>query len=99
MAAFLRAGLEHAGVDPNEAASLRHLEDPDSRPFTRRQPFIHPLRRVAEQHRPRNLIELLFAQTQRYHHAPEPPDLRHASTYQLIGYYCFGDGAARDAAP
>jgi hypothetical protein len=60
---------------------------------------IHPLRRVAERHRPRNLIEALFAQTRRYRHAPEPPDLRQASTYQLVGYYCFGDGAARDAAP
>jgi hypothetical protein len=100
LAAILRAGLESAGVDPNEAASLRHLEDPDWPPlFMRRQPFIHPLRRVAERHRPRALIEMLFEETQRFHHAPAPPDLRQASTYQLIGYYCFGDGAARDGTP
>jgi hypothetical protein len=29
LAAFLRAGLEHAGIDPDEAVSLRYLEDPD----------------------------------------------------------------------
>jgi len=29
LAAILRAGLESAGVDPDEASSLRHLEDPD----------------------------------------------------------------------
>jgi hypothetical protein len=99
LAAFLRAGLERAGVDPDEAASLRHLEDPDWPPFImRRQPFVHPLRRVADRHRPRNLIETLFAETRRYHHAREPPNLRQASTYQLIGYYCFGDGAVRDEA-
>ena len=99
LAAFLRAGLERAGVDPGEAASLRHLEDPDWPPFfLRRRPFVHPLRRVAERHRPRNLIETLFAETRRYRHAREPPNLRQASTYQLIGYYCFGDGAVRDAA-
>jgi hypothetical protein len=99
LAAFLRAGLEHAGIDPNEAASLRHLEDPDWPPFIlRRQPFVHPLRRVAERHRPRTLIEQLFEETRRYHHSQEPPNLRQASTYELIGYYCFGDGAARDEA-
>jgi hypothetical protein len=64
----------------------------------RRRPFVHPLRRVAERHRPRSLIELLFEETRRFHHAQEPPDLRQASTYQLIGYYCFGDGAARNEA-
>src|SRR5215469_2854170 len=29
LAAVLRAGLESAGVDPDESTSLRHLEDPD----------------------------------------------------------------------
>lgn len=100
LAAILRAGLECAGIDPNEAASLRNLEDPDWPPsFLRRRPFIHPLRRVAERHRPRNLIEHLFAETRRYHHSREPPNLGQASTYQLIGYYCFGDGAARGETP
>jgi hypothetical protein len=100
LAAILRAGLECAGVDPNEAASLRHLEDPDWPPsFMRPRPFIHPLRRVADRHRPRSLIEQLFEETRRYHHPQEPPDLRQASTYELIGYYCFGDGAARDETP
>jgi hypothetical protein len=100
LAAFLRAGLEHAGIDPNEAASLRNLEDPDwPPPFLRPRPFLHPLRRVADRHRPRPLIDKLFEETRRYHHSREPPDLRQASTYQLIGYYCFGDGAARDEAP
>jgi hypothetical protein len=100
LAAFLRAGLEHAGVDPEEAASLRHLEDRNWPPsFMRPRPFTHPLRRVAERHRPRNLIEQLFEETRRYHRAQAPPDLRQASTYELIGYYCFGDGAARDEAP
>jgi len=100
LAAFLRAGLERAGVDPNEAVSLRHLEDPDWPPsFMRPRPFVHPLRRVAERQRPRSLIELLFEETRRYHHTRTPPNLSQASTYQLIGYYCFGDGAARDEAP
>jgi hypothetical protein len=99
LAAFLRAGLEHAGVDPDEAVSLRYLEDPDWPPlFLRPRPFIHPLRRVADRHRPRNLIELLFEETRRYHHSREPPNLRQASTYELIGNYCFGDGAASDEA-
>jgi hypothetical protein len=98
LAAILRAGLEHAGVDPSGAAALRHLEDPNwPPPFLRPRPFVHPLRRVAERQRPRNLIETLFDETRRYHHARMPPDLRQASTYELIGYYCFGDGAARDA--
>ena len=100
LAAFLRAGLERAGVDPDEAASLRHLEDPNWPPsFMRPRPFIHPLRRVAERHRPRTLIEQLFEETRRYHHARTPPNLSQASTYELIGYYCFGDGAARGEAP
>src|SRR5258708_7867620 len=87
LAANLRAGLERAGVDPNQASSLRHLEDPSWSPlFMRRQPFVHPLRRVAERHRPRSLIDKLFEETRRFHHAQEPPNLRRASTYELIGY-------------
>jgi len=92
LASMLRAGLECAGVDPNEAAALRHLETPEPPP----KPFVHPLRRLAERQRPRSLVEVLDAMTRRYHKAPAP-DLRQASTMQLIGYYCFGDGAAREA--
>ena len=100
LAAFLRAGLERAGVDPNEASALRRLEDPNWRwpPFLMRRPFIHPLRRVAERQRPRSLIDKLFEETRRYHHATEPPNLDQASTYQLIGYYCFGRGSQNHAA-
>jgi len=96
LAAMLRAALAHAGLDPDEAASLRGLEAPEpSRP-----PFVHPLRRLGERQRPRSLIELLCDLTRRYH-APPAPDLRSASVMQLIGYYCFGPGnqahAAREA--
>lgn len=100
LAAILRAGLESAGVDPNEASALRHLEDPNWPPlWLRPRRSLHPLRRVAERHRPRPLIEKLFEETRRYHHSPEPPNLHSASTYELIGYYCFGDGAADEEAP
>ncbi len=51
LAVFLRAGLEHAGVDPNEAASLRRLEDPDGTPAiaaaTALRPSAAPPRRTA----------------------------------------------------
>jgi hypothetical protein len=42
------------------------------------------------------LIELLCDLTRRYH-GPPVPDLRTASVMQLIGYYGFGEGAAREA--
>ena len=94
LAVFLRAGLEHAGVDPDEAASLRHLEDPPA--HLRPRPFVHPLRRLAERQRPRTLLDALYDMTRRYHKG-RAPDLRQASVMQLIGYYCFGDGTAREA--
>ena len=92
LAMMLRAGLECAGVDPNEAASLCRLEEPQPQP----KPFIHPLRRLAERERPRTLLEVLDELTRRYQKG-RPPDLRNASVMQLIGYYCFGDGTAREA--
>ena len=63
LAVFLRAGLERAGVDPGEAASLRHLEAPEPPAFLRPRPFVHPLRRLAERQRPRTLIEALHETT------------------------------------
>jgi hypothetical protein len=93
LAAFLRAGLEHAGIDPNEASALRHLEPPEQLPpFLQPRPFAHPLRRLAERRRPRTLIEALDEETKRYQKGPAP-NLRQASVMQLIGYYCFGEGA------
>ncbi|HTW54686.1 MAG TPA: hypothetical protein VME45_22545 [Stellaceae bacterium] len=94
LAAMARAGLEHAGIDPNEAATLRHLEEPEPQP----KPFVHPLRRLAEREKPRPLIDFLYDMTRRYHQGPAP-NLRSASVLQLIGYYCFGDGCPRDMAP
>jgi hypothetical protein len=96
LAALLRSALVHAGLDPDEAASLRRLEAPEAP----RPPVVHPLRRLAQRRRPRPLIELLCDLTRR-HHGPPAPDLRSASVVQLIGYYCFGSGnqahAAREA--
>lgn len=92
LAAVLRAGLEQAGLDPNESNCLRSLEHPKEAPeCLRPRPFVHPLRRLAERQRPRTLLEALHDMTRRYHSGPAP-DLRHASVMQLIGYYCFGDG-------
>ena len=93
MAAILRAGLECAGVDPDEASALRHLEAPEPP----RKPFAHPLRRLAERQRPRTFIEALNEATKRYHGGPAP-DLHQASAMQLIGYYCFGAGNQDHAA-
>ncbi|HZK90345.1 MAG TPA: hypothetical protein VFC56_09385 [Stellaceae bacterium] len=96
LAAMLRGALVDAGLDPNEAASLRRLEAPEPP----RPPAMHPLRRLAERRRPRPLIALLRDLTRRYPRPPAP-DLRNASVMQLIGYYCFGPGnqahAAREA--
>ncbi|HWD57208.1 MAG TPA: hypothetical protein VG308_02950 [Stellaceae bacterium] len=92
LAAMLRGGLQCAGIDPGEAPALRRLETPEPPP----RRFVHPLRRLAERRRPRPLIEVLDALTARYHKGPAP-DLHQASAMQLIGYYCFGDGAAREA--
>jgi hypothetical protein len=92
LAAMLRGALVHAGLDPNEATSLRRLEAPEPP----RSPFAHRLRRLGERRRPRPLIELLCDLTRRYH-GPPVPDLRTASVMQLIGYYGFGEGAAREA--
>lgn len=92
LASVLRGGLECAGVDPDEASALRHLETPEPAP----DPFVHPLRRLAQQQRPRTLLDVLHDLTRRYHKGPAP-NLRQASAMQLIGYYCFGDGAAREA--
>lgn len=89
LAVFLRAGLEHAGLDPGEAACLRNFEDPPA--WMRPRPFIHPLRRLAERQRPRSMLEVLYDMTRRYHDG-RAPDLRQASVMQLIGYYCFGEG-------
>ena len=89
LAMMLRAGLECAGADPGEASALRHLEEPEPQP----KPFVHPLRRLAEREKPRTLLEVLDELTRRYQKG-RPPNLRSASTMQLIGYYCFGDGAA-----
>jgi len=97
LASFLRAGLEHAGIDPAEAATLRDLEAPPPESM-RPRPFVHPLRRLAERQRPRPLIEWLYEMTRRYHHG-RPPNLRQASVMQLIGYYCFGDGAKETPDP
>ena len=98
MAAFLRAGLEHAGLDPSESPCLRHLEDPPA--WMRPRPFVHPLRRLAERQRPRSLLDVLHDMTRRYQDGCAP-NLRQASVMQLIGYYCFGEGnpdnAAREA--
>ncbi|HTQ33321.1 MAG TPA: hypothetical protein VMI30_04045 [Stellaceae bacterium] len=91
LASMLRGALVHAGLDPDQAVSLQRLEEPEPPP-----PAVHPLRRLAERQRPRPLIEILFDLTRRYHASPAP-DLRQASVMQLIGYYCFGEGAARDA--
>lgn len=98
MAAFLRAGLERAGLDPNESPCLRDLENPPA--WRQPRPFVHPLRRLAERQRPRTLLEALHDMTRRYQDG-RAPNLRQASVMQLIGYYCFGDGnpdhAAREA--
>lgn len=92
LASILRAGLESAGVDPGEASSLRHLEDPEWPPaFMRPLRFVHPLRRLAEKRRPRTVVEQLDDATRRYQQGPAP-DLSQASVLQLIGYYCFGAG-------
>ena len=102
LAAVLRAGLECAGVDPGESSALRRLEDPDDGLplFMRPRPFVHPLRRLAQRQRPITLLEALDDETKRYREGPAP-NLRQASTMQLIGYYCFGAGnrgrAAREA--
>ena len=88
IAALLRAGLEQAGLDPDESASLRHIETPE--PPSR--PSVHPLRRLAEQERPLTLGEALFDMTRRFHRGPAP-DLRGASVMELIGYYVFGAGS------
>jgi hypothetical protein len=90
LAAMLRAGLESAGIDPNEASALRHLEAPGPAP-----PPVHPLRRLAQRRQPRTLLEVIYDLTRRFHTLP--PDLHQASAMHLIGYYCFGDGAARAA--
>jgi hypothetical protein len=96
LAAILRAGLECAGLDANESPCLRHLENPDLLPeFPRPRQFVHPLRRLAERERPRSLLEWLDELTRRSQKGPAP-DLRNASVMQLIGYYCFGDGCARE---
>ena len=92
LAAMLRGALVHAGLDPNQAASLRRLEAPEPP----RPPAVHPLRRLAERRRPRSPIEPLCDLTRRYR-GSSAPDLRNASVMQLIGYYCFGEGAGREA--
>jgi hypothetical protein len=97
LAAILRAGLKCAGVDPDEAASLRHLEDPDWPPaWMRPRRFVHPLRRIAERQQPKSLLERLDEESKRYQ-GPPAPDLSQASVIHLIGYYCFGAGARREA--
>ena len=87
IAALLRAGLEQAGLDPDESPSLRHIETPEPPA----KPAVHPLRRLAERERPLTLGEALYDMTRRHHKGPAP-DLRHASVMELIGYYCFGAG-------
>jgi hypothetical protein len=69
-----------------------------SPPEPQPQPFVHPLRRVAERQRPRTLLDALYDMTRRFHQGPAP-NLRQASAMQLIGYYCFGDGCAREMPP
>ena len=41
LAALLRGGLEHAGLDPSESPALRDLENPPA--WRRPRPFVHPL--------------------------------------------------------
>src|SRR5580698_7019424 len=82
LAALLRGGLEHAGLDPSESPALRDLENPPA--WRRPRPFVHPLRRLAERQRPRTLLEALYDITKRYHDG-RPPDLRRDSAMHLIG--------------
>lgn len=94
VAEIARAGLRAAGIDPDTATMVRRLDEPEPAPR-----HVHPLHRLAERQRPRTLLEALDEMTSRYHNG-RPPDLRQASVMQLIGYYCFGDGAkgaAREA--
>jgi hypothetical protein len=97
LAAILRAGLKCAGVDPNEVWALRHLETWEPPGWMRPRQFVHPLRRIAERQRPRSLLERLDEDSKRYQ-GPPAPDLSQASVIHLIGYYCFGAGAAPAAA-
>jgi hypothetical protein len=90
LAAMLRAGLESAGIDPDEVSALRRLETPEPAP-----PSEHPLRRLAQRQQPRTFLDVICDLTRRFH--TMPPDLHGASAAHLIGYYCFGDGAARAA--
>lgn len=79
---LVRAGLEHAGIDPAEAVTLRRYEateaplpSPPLRQLDPREVFFARMRTLAERMR------------------GKPPSLATASPAMLLAYYCFGDGA------
>ncbi len=90
IAMMARAGLAAAGIDPGTAVTLRDLDAPEPA-----RPQVHPLRRAAQRSQ-QTLLDFLRETTARYHHG-RPPDLAQASPMQIVGYYCFGDGTAREA--
>ena len=84
IAAMIRAGLERAGLDPAQAATLRRYEALEPLP-PQRPPM---LRRVDPRQAFAEKMQAL-ARRMRGH----PPALASASAAELLAYYCFGDGA------
>jgi hypothetical protein len=82
VAAMIREGIEHAGLDPDASPTLRRLEamKPPAPPPRRRvepdEPFLAEIHRLVARLRGR------------------PPDLANASPMALLAYYCFGDGVS-----
>lgn len=83
IASLIRDGLERAGLDPQEAVTLRRYEaikpsPPPPPPWRRvdpREAFVAEMQALAERMR------------------GHPPNLASASPAMLLAYYCFGEGA------
>jgi hypothetical protein len=81
-AGLIREGLQRAGIDPAEAATLRGFDAPapppprvSLRPADPREAFLAEMRKLAERMR------------------GHPPALANASPAELFAYYCLGEGA------
>ncbi|HML09545.1 MAG TPA: hypothetical protein VK432_01705 [Stellaceae bacterium] len=82
---LIREGLRRAGLNPDDAVTLRQLGEPPP----------PPPRLVF---RPPDARELLLAEAERlaWRMRGHPPSLARASPMELFAYYCVGEGA-RDA--
>jgi hypothetical protein len=84
IAELTREGMRRAGVDPDDAVTLRGFDTPEPPLPARRPPWRPPDPREVFLDKIEALAERLRGR---------PPDLANASPAMLFAYYCLGDGA------